>query len=347
MVFSRQIKIQNIEISDQSKVFIIAEAGVNHNGDMNIARELIDIAKTAQVDAVKFQFFKTKHLILKNVDKAPYQKKTNCMESQSEMLKQLEISKEVNHDLKKYCDDKGIIFLTTPFDEVSLDELDMLNLPAYKIASTDTTNIPFLIRTAQKKKPIFLSTGMCYHSEIELALNHIYPYNKDVILMQCTADYPLKDIEVNLSVLNSFKTSFDILLGYSDHSIGIGAAPYSVPMGAKVVEKHFTIDKQMKGPDHRASLSPKELELFVKQIRQVEVYMGKSIKIPTIAEIPNRNLLQKKLVASKEIQKGEVFSHANIIGKRTGGIGISPLYYESILGKTANKNYQIDEIIEL
>jgi len=347
MKFNKQILIQDIEISEQSKVFIIAEAGVNHNGDINIARELIDIASDAQVNAVKFQSFKTEHLILKNVERAPYQKKNEGMESQFEMLKQLEISNENNYELKEYCDEKGILFLTTPFDEVSLDGLDMINLPAYKIASTDTTNIPFLVKVAQKKKPIFLSTGMSYMSEIELALKHIYPHNKDVILMQCSADYPLKDEEVNLSVLNTFNKAFDILLGYSDHSIGIGSAPYSVSMGVKVIEKHFTLDKQMKGPDHKASLSPQELKNFVKQIRKVEAYMGNPTKIPTLSEIYNRKSLQKNLVASTEIQKGEVFSLNNIIGKRTGGIGISPLYFESILGKVADKKFKVNEIIEM
>jgi len=347
MKFNKQIYIQDIEISDQSNAFIIAEAGVNHNGDIHIAKELIDVAREAQVNAVKFQSFKTEHLILKNVDRAPYQKKNDRLESQFEMLKHLEISKEINIELKKYCDENSIIFLTTPFDEVSLSELDMIQLPAYKIASTDTTNLPFLVKVAQKKKPIFLSTGMSYQSEIELALKHIYPYNKDVILMQCSADYPLNDKEVNLSVLNSFNKAFDILLGYSDHSTGIGAAPYSVPLGAKVIEKHFTIDKQMKGPDHKASLSPKELKLFVKQIRQVEVYMGSPIKTPTFSELHNRKSLQKTLVASTKINKGDVFSNKNIIGKRTGGIGISPLYFESVFGKVANKNYHINEVIEI
>jgi len=347
MNFNRQIQIQDIEISDKSRVFIIAEAGVNHNGDIEKARQLVDIAKDAQANAVKFQAFKTEHLILKNVEKAPYQKKNNEMDSQYDMLKQLEISQEVNDMLKKYCNEKNIIFLTTPFDEISLTELDQLNLPAYKIASTDTTNIPFLIKVANKKKPVFLSTGMSYHSEIEFALNEIYPYNRDVILMQCSAEYPLQDDDVNLSVLNSFHEAFDILLGYSDHSVGIGAAPYAVAMGAKVIEKHFTIDKNMTGPDHSASLSPKELKRFVQQIRQVEVYMGNPIKIPTFSEIYNRNLLQKNFVASTDIHKGERFSDRNVIAKRTGGKGISPLYYKKVYGKVAKKNFKLNNVIEI
>ncbi|ETR71594.1 MAG: N-acetylneuraminate synthase [Candidatus Magnetoglobus multicellularis str. Araruama] len=194
---------------------------------------------------------------------------------------------------------------------------------------------------------MLLSTGMSYHSEVMFALNKIYSYNKDVILMQCSADYPLKDEDVNLSVLNSFNESFDMLLGYSDHSFGIGAAPYAVAMGAKVIEKHFTIDKTMKGPDHSASLSPEELKQFVQQIRQVEVYLGNPIKMPAFSEIHNRELLQKKLVASRVIQKGENFSDQNVIAKRTGGKGISPLYYENVFGRMANKYYNVNDVIEI
>lgn len=348
MNFKKEIKIGNKCISENSSVFIIAEAGVNHGGDINIAKKLIDIAVDAGADAVKFQAFKTEHLILNNVDKAPYQKKTtDTSESQFEMLKKLEVTKEQNLQLKKYCEDKKIIFLTTPFDEVSLDELDELDLPAFKIASTDTTNLPFLKKVAQKGKPMFLSTGMTYQAEVELALKEIYKYNQEVILLQCTANYPIADDEVNLNVLNTFKQCFDILLGYSDHSVGVGAAPFAIPMGVKVVEKHFTIDKTLGGPDHRASLSPDELKEFVSTVKRVERYMGSSVKLPNLSETKTRASLQKCLVARLPIKKGEVFFEDNIVAKRTGGSGISPIYYEEILGKVASQNFAIDEKIEL
>jgi N-acetylneuraminate synthase len=346
--FSKEIHVGNKIISEDSSVFIIAEAGVNHGGDIQVAKQLIDIAVDAGADAVKFQAFKTEHLILKDVDKAPYQKKTtNLAESQFEMLKRLEVTKEQNIELKQYCEAKNIIFLTTPFDEFSLDELDGLGIPAFKIASTDTTNLPFLKRIAQQGKPIFLSTGMTYLSEVEMALEVINEFNEDVVLLQCSANYPIENEEVNLNVINTYKKHFDILIGYSDHSVGVGAAPFAVPMGAKVIEKHFTIDKDGEGPDHRASLSPEELKRFIVQVRQVETFMGSAIKKPNLSELKTRASLQKSLVARKEIKQGDVFTEELIIAKRTGGKGISPIYYEDVLGKTASQDFAVDDIIVL
>jgi sialic acid synthase SpsE len=263
------------------------------------------------------------------------------------MLKRLEVTKEQNIELKQYCEAKNIIFLTTPFDEFSLDELDGLGIPAFKIASTDTTNLPFLKRIAQQGKPIFLSTGMTYLSEVEMALEVINEFNKDVVLLQCSANYPIENEEVNLNVINTYKKHFDILVGYSDHSVGVGAAPFAVPMGAKVIEKHFTIDKDGEGPDHRASLSPDELKLFIAQVRKVETFMGSAIKKPNLSELKTRASLQKSLVARKEIKQGDVFTEELIIAKRTGGKGISPIYYEDVLGKTASQDFAVDDIIVL
>lgn len=346
MNFNKTISIKNIIISNYSPTFVIAEAGVNHNGDMNIAKKLIDLAKDAGADAVKFQTFRTKHLILDSVQKAPYQQKTTeATESQMDMLKKLEVTREQNLELKKHCEEKSIIFLTTPFDEISLDEIDELDLPAYKIASTDTTNLPFLEKVAKKGKPIFLSTGMTYLSEIQMALETIYEYNKDVVLLQCTANYPIRDDEANLAVIDTFKKHFDVLVGYSDHTVGIGAAAFAIPMGAKVVEKHFTMDKSQKGPDHKASLSPEELKEFVQLVRKVDTFMGTNIKKPNLSEIKTRTSLQKCLVANCDIQKDEIFTKDKIVGKRTGGIGISPIYYKDFIGKKALKCYKKDEII--
>lgn len=340
------IKVGDKIIGENHPTFIIAEAGVNHGGDMAVAKKLIDCAADAGVDAVKFQAFRAEDLILNNVEKAPYQQKTtDAKESQFDMLKKLEVSREQNFELKKYCIEKDIIFLTTPFDEYSLEAIDELDLPAYKIASTDTTNLPFLKKVAQKYKPIFLSTGMSYLSEVQMALETIFEFHKEVVVLQCTANYPIKDSEANLAVINTFKNHFDIMVGYSDHTVGIGAAAFAIPMGAKVVEKHFTLDKSLEGPDHTTSLSPEELVDFVKLVRKVDAFMGTSIKKPNLSETKTRASLQKCLVANGNIKKGDCFTEDNIIAKRTGGIGISPIYYKDLLGIKANKNYKNNEII--
>lgn len=348
MNFNKEIHIGGVKIGSDFPTFIIAEAGVNHGGDMKIAKELIDLAVSAGAQAVKFQTFKAEHLILDNVEKAPYQKgTTDSSESQIDMLRKLEVSKDQNLKLLSYCKQKGIIFLTTPFDEVSLDELDDLDLPAYKVASTDLTNLPFLERLAKKNKPIILSTGMSYLAEVELALQTIYPINKDVILLQCTANYPIQDFEANLGVINTFKEKFNVILGYSDHTVGVGAAPYSIPMGTKVVEKHFTLDKRSEGPDHLASLSPEELHNFVKTVKKVDAFMGTTIKYPNLSETRTRASLQKCLVARQEIKEGEAFCKSNLIAKRTGGKGISPIYINDVVGKKAMKDFTKDEIISI
>ena len=348
MNFSKKIQVGVRSISKDSPTFVIAEAGVNHGGDIVVAKQLIDLAVDAKADAVKFQTFKAENLILSNIQKAPYQKNTtDACETQFDMLKKLEVSKEQNLELKQYCSVKGIIFLTTPFDEESLDELDELDLPAYKVASTDATNLPFLKKIAKKGKPIFLSTGMSYLSEVKLALETIYEHNKDVVLLQCTANYPIQDNEANLAVINTYRDNFDILLGYSDHSVGVGAAPFAIPMGAKVVEKHFTINKYDEGPDHAASLSPDELINFVKTVRRVDEYMGSTIKEPSPSEMGTRKSLQKCMVANKEIKKGELFSNDNLVAKRTGGIGISPIDFKNITGVKSHKTYKKNEVISI
>ena len=346
--FNKQISIDRITISPDSKTFIIAEAGVNHNGDMKLAKQLVDIACDAKANAVKFQSFKTESLILESVEKAAYQKETTGSNtSQFEMLKKLEFSVEQMTELQAYCTQKGIVFLTTPFDEDSLQELDALNLPAYKISSTDLTNISFVTKVAEKGKPFILSTGMSYMEEISEVLAAIEKINTNVVLLQCTGNYPTIPSEVNLNVLETYQNKFDMLIGFSDHTAGIGASPYAVSMGAKVIEKHFTIDKNMDGPDHRASLDPNELAQLVKEIRLVESYLGSSTKRPTGAEEGTRNLLQKCLVAAKSIEKGEVFSSENIISKRTGGEGIPAFKYNDVIGKIASDQFNKDDIITL
>lgn len=346
MKFNKTINIGNHLISEHGSVFIIAEAGVNHNGSMEIAKQMIDVACKANVNAIKFQIFSTEKLILESVDKAPYQKKTTEKnESQFEMLKKLEFKKKHFLELSSYCKMKKILFLATAFDDYSLDELDSINVDAYKISSTDITNIPFLKKAAKKGKPLIISTGMAFMSEVEFALEEIHKCNKNVILLQCTSSYPTNDNEVNLNVINTYKKQFDLIVGYSDHTRGIGASPYAVCMGAKVIEKHFTMDKKMKGPDHLASLSPRELNAFVKEIRKVETYLGSNIKKPTLSETKTRVSLQKCIVASARIKKGEAFSEKNITTKRTGGMGIPASNYYELIKKEASKEYRINDII--
>ena len=346
LVFNKEIKVAKKILTTEGPVFIIAEAGVNHNGSMEKAYELIDIAAHAGVDAVKFQAFKTDELILNNVEKAAYQKETTgSTQSQTDLLRALELKMELQAELKTYAETKGLIFMTTPFDFVSLEELDVLDLDAYKISSTDITNIPFLREVAKKGKPIIISTGMCFLSDVQKALATIHPLNKNVLVMHCTANYPAANNEINLRVLQTYHDAFDILLGYSDHTVGVGASPYAVALGASSIEKHFTIDKTMEGPDHKASLSPEELTEFVREIRKVEVFLGSSEKKPTPSEEGNRLAMQKYVVAKTSIAKNEIFSENNIIPKRTGGKGISATFYDILIGKVASKDYELNEII--
>ncbi|MBL4752377.1 MAG: N-acetylneuraminate synthase [Flavobacteriales bacterium] len=347
MHFNNNIRIADRLISESSPTYIIAEAGVNHNGDIALARQLIDVAVEAKVDAVKFQSFKTESLILESVEKAAYQKvTTGASDSQFQMLKKLEMSVEQMIDLQAYCTERGITFITTPFDEDSLDELDALNLPAYKVSSTDLTNIAFVEKVAAKGKPVILSTAMSYIDEIQEVLRQVHPINQDIIILQCTGNYPTQPENINLKILNTYWETFDMLVGFSDHSAGVGASPFAVARGAKVIEKHFTLDKSMEGPDHIASLDPSELKELVSNIRTVEQYLGNPEKRPTASEEESRKKLQKCLVASKNILAGEFFTRDNIIGKRTGGIGISAMKYKEVIGLTATRDYSINEIIE-
>ena len=346
MKFNKEINISNKKISENSKTFIIAEAGVNHNGSMETAKKLVDAAVEAGVDAVKFQTFKTDKLILNNIEKAPYQKKTtNVLENQHEMLRRLEVTKEQNKELIMYCKEKGILFLSTPFEKASLDELDELGVPAFKIAATDLTNIQFLRQVASKGKPIILSAGMCYLEEVRMALEAIEKINRNVILLQCTANYPIQDDEANIKVVQTLKDEFNIITGYSDHSQGVGASPYAVALGAKVIEKHFTLDRNMEGPDHKASVTPDELKQLVQDIRRVERYLGHGVKVPTLSEQMTRKSLQKCLVAAKDIKAGSQFTNENVVAKRTGGQGISALYIDEVVGRISKKHFIQDQLI--
>lgn len=346
--FKSRVQIGTKHISQSDSVFIIAEAGVNHNGDLETAKIMVDEACAAGVDAIKFQSFKTEHLILRHTDKAPYQKiTTSGQESQYEMLKHLEFGVEKMLVIKQYCEEKGILFLSTPFEEESLTELIELDISAIKIAATDLTNVKFLRQVARTEKPIILSAGMCYMDEVQVALEAIHPLNKNVILLQCTANYPIQNSEANINVIRTFQNQFDVLVGYSDHSVGIGASPYAVACGAKVIEKHFTLDKGLAGPDHKASVTPEELKKLVEEIRRVEQYLGNGKKAPSMSEQQTRCALQKCLVAKEVIIQGQAFTEKNVVAKRTNGRGISAIYYDDIIGKIAKKIYVKDDILEI
>lgn len=342
MKFSSKIKFKNFELSNNSKTFIIAEAGVNHDGSLEKAFKLVDVAVKANVDAIKFQAFHTNKLIKKNVEKPNYQVKNlkNRNISQFDMLKKLEISKEHNRKLINYCKKNKINFISTPYDNESLKELLDLGVDTIKIASTDLTNLSFIRKIAKSKKNIILSSGMSYMNEVDLAVKEISKYNQKLILLQCTSDYPTAEKEAAISVVPKFKKKFKCLVGFSDHTKGTGASPYAVCLGAKVIEKHFTINKKDIGPDHKASLSPLELVNLVKEIRKVENYLDIKIKKPTKSELNSRKFLQKNLVAANKIKKGSIFNEKNIVCMRTGGKGFSALKYYDFIGKRAKKDYK-------
>lgn len=344
--FSKSIILDRKKIGPGSSVFIIAEAGVNHCGDMNLAVKMIDAAAKAGADAIKFQSFKADSLILKDVEMAQYQKSAlNSDKSQYKMLKELELNIENAEKLKLASEKAGLVFITTPFDLESLEEISRLELAAYKVASTDTTNIEFIKEIAKKNKPIIISTGMTYMSEISYVLQEVSKINRDMVLLQCSANYPLDNSEVNLNVINTFRQSFDCLVGFSDHTIGMEASQLSVGLGAVMVEKHFTLDKGFSGPDHAASLDQSELVEFVAAIRRAEIFMGSAIKMPTLSEIGTRSSLQKSIVALKKIRKGEIFDTRNLGSKRAGGKGISPIYISQLFGRVASQDYSPDDII--
>ncbi len=340
-MFEHKFMIGERLVGTGEPVFIVAEAGVNHCGDMNLAKRLVDAALSAGADAVKFQSFKTERLINPDVEKASYQKKTSGgNESQFEMLKRLEFGIDRQAEIQEYCRKRDIVFLTTPFDEESLEDLDSLDLPAFKISSTDLTNLPMLSEVAVRGKPVFLSTGMSFMSEVGMALQVIGAHNQRVVLLQCTANYPAANHDANLAVLTTYREAFQVPLGFSDHTVGIGAAPYSVPLGVCVIEKHLTLDRSMSGPDHQASLEPDEFAHLVRTIRQVETFMGSGEKVPCLSEVTTRQSLQKCIVASVRIDAGTQFSRTNLATRRTGGEGIPALYYDQLLNQYATVSYE-------
>jgi len=355
------------------KTYIIAEAGVNHNGSLEMALNLIDVAVNAGADAIKFQTFKAENLATKQAPKANYQTQTTgSNESQLEMLKKLELDETAHEQLVSYCNKRNIEFLSTPFDSESLKLLTQkFNLTKLKIPSGEITNAPFLLEIARTGKSIILSTGMATLGEIETALgvlafgfitslkekpslkafNSAYcseegqkALQENVTILHCTTEYPAPYNEVNLYAMDTIKSAFNLPVGYSDHTAGIAISIAAVARGARVIEKHFTLDHSSHGPDHKASLEPDELIQMIKSIRQIEQALGNPLKIPTNAEIKNKEIACKSLVASNAIKKGEIFTEKNISVKRPGN-GVSPIHYWEILGTIADRDYQIDEVI--
>ncbi len=329
-------------------VFIIAEAGVNHNGSLNLAKKMIDIAANSGADAIKFQTFKTINIATKNLKKANYQKnKNNKDENQFNMLKKLELNKEDHITLIKYCNLKKIQFLSSPFDIESLELLKNLGLEIFKIPSGEINNIPFLKHLGKLNKKIILSTGMSYMNEVKTAfktLVHSGTLKKNITILHSNTQYPTPMEDVNLNAMVRIGDELGVKYGYSDHTLGIEVDVAAVAMGASCIEKHFTLDKNMQGPDHKASLEPIELKKMVKSIRNIELALGSKIKKPTNSELSNIKLVRKSIVAKISIKKGDIFSEKNLAVKRPGN-GISPTKWQEIIGKKAKKNYNQDDLI--
>ncbi len=331
------------------RVFIIAEAGVNHNGHMNIAKSMIEIAAHAGADCIKFQTFKPEELVSKYAKKAGYQKENliDTDDSQLNMLKRYELSVDDHLLLMEHCKKHGIEFLSTPFDLQSITLLDQLNISKWKIPSGEITNYPYLNTISKSTKPILLSTGMSTMEEIDDALQILRQYgNNDITLLHCNTQYPTPFESVNLMAMQTMKERFGLCVGYSDHTEGIEIPIAAVALGASVIEKHFTLDKAMEGPDHCASLNPEELLAMVTAIRHIEKAVGDGIKKPSASEMPNIEVVRKSIVASCRIEKGEVFTEKNITVKRPA-TGISPMKWNAVLGQSALRNFEEDECIEV
>lgn len=330
------------------KTLIIAEAGVNHNGDLNLAKKLIEVAADAGADFVKFQSFKAKDCISTRAKKATYQLKTTPQnESQLEMVSKLELDAKAHKELISHAKKCGIAFLSTPFDLASIELLNDLGLEIFKIPSGEITHLPYLKKIASFNKKILLSTGMSNLAEIETALNILCKNGtkrQNITLLHCTTEYPAPFDEINLKAIQTLKDAFKLDVGYSDHTRGIHIPLAAVALGASVIEKHFTLDKTMQGPDHKASLEPNELKTLCTQIRQIQKAMGDGIKKASKSEKKNIPIVRKSLVAKKAIKKGERFNEENLTAKRPGN-GISAIRYEEFLGKRARKNYEEDELI--
>ncbi len=346
---------------ENTSTFIVAEAGVNHNGSLETAKKLIDVSVQAGADAVKFQTFKAGKLVTTNADKARYQiENTGTNESQIEMLRQLELPPNAHKDLFAYCRQKNILFLSTLFDEESVDMLDDLGMEIFKISSGEITNKPLIQYIASKKKPIILSTGMSYLGEVEKAIGWIneiwdkykplnrpstHPLINPLTILHCVSSYPARMEDANLRAIKTMEMAFGLPVGYSDHTMGIEAAIAAVAIGAKVVERHFTLNREMEGPDHKASLEPSELKAMVKAIRSIEKAMGDGIKKTVNGEISTKKIARRSLVAARDIKAGETISPDDIVIKRPG-TGIPAEFKDKVVGMKPGSDISVDSVIK-
>jgi N,N'-diacetyllegionaminate synthase len=332
----------------ENKVFIIAEAGVNHNGSIDLAKKMIEVAVDSGADAVKFQTFKAESLVSKNAQKANYQKETTDeSESQFDMIKRLELDLEAHKELITYCQEKDIMFLSTSFDHDSIDMLDSLGLQIFKIPSGEITNLPYLRHVGSLDKKVILSTGMSNLREVNSALNILIKagtFKENITVLHANTQYPTPMEDVNLNAMLTMQKEFGIAVGYSDHTLGIEVDIAAVAMGASCVEKHFTLDKTMEGPDHKASLEPNELKAMVGAIRNIEKALGSCEKKVSSSESDNINIVRKSIVASQMIKKGDLLTDKNITTKRPGN-GINPMKWDNIIGSIAAKDYEMDDLI--
>jgi len=333
-----------------TSVFIIAEAGVNHNASLDRALQMVDHAILAGADAIKFQTAIPELVVTHFAEKAVYQQKaTGTGESQLDMIRNLLLPMAAFRDISEYCSEKGIVFFSTAFDLISLDYLDKLGQPYHKIPSGEITNLPYLRYIGSLGKRIFLSTGMSTLGDIEAAIDVLEQVGRprsDITVLHCTTEYPASNAEVNLRAMQSIQAAFGVSVGYSDHTKGIDVAIAAVAMGATVIEKHFTLDRTLPGPDHQASLEPEELKAMVVAIRNIEIALGDGIKRLTPSEARNRPIARRSIVASRTIKAGEVFSQQNITTKRPG-TGISPMRWDELIGRIATRDFVADELIEL
>lgn len=337
-----------------NRVFIIAEAGVNHNGDIELARRLIDAAADAGADAVKFQTFKAERLASRAAPRAEYQKDKNSNHEQQDqlsMLRKLELDASAHRELMAHCRARGIEFLSTPFDHESIALLESLGINRYKIPSGEVDNLPYLRRIAALKRPVILSTGMCWLADVKAAVEALTRAGQDpqsLTLLHCNSGYPTPDADVNLRAMQTLAAAFPHVagIGYSDHTLGLEASLAATALGAALIEKHFTLDRARPGPDHKISLLPSELAAMVSGIRRIETMLGSPEKCPSPSERPNIVIARKSIVAAKNIRAGEIFSEANLAAKRPGG-GISPMRWDEIIGRPAPRDFTADEMIEV
>ncbi len=334
----------------KNRTLIIAEAGVNHNGDLALAKQLIERAAEAGADLVKFQTFKADRQVTRTAKKAVYQTQTTSKEeSQHEMLRRLEISTDMHHELIEHCAVNNIGFFSTGFDIESIDLLLSLGQDFFKVPSGEMTNLPYLRHIGQLGKTVILSTGMATLGEVESAIDALEQAGTpraNISVLHCTTEYPTPMTEVNLRAMQSMQTAFGVEVGYSDHTPGIEVSIAAVAMGASVIEKHFTLDRNLPGPDHQASLEPEELTAMVSAIRNIEVALGDGIKRLTPSEAKNAPVMRKSLLANQAIKAGEIFSADNITAKRPG-TGISPMRWDDVIGRTASRDFAEDELIDL